>query len=409
MGEIRIHGSCIGTFDGSAIRVRGTCIGTYDSGGYVRVHGSCVGTVNQDGNVYEDSTCIGTVDGVGNICIHGRPEKQAERRDECGGVELSTENHCPCFLAEFAEASKRCQGERRCFYAAARAAWRCADYHQDHSHYQRRAVQAAVIDRAESRSSCGHAREKPRPELLARAELVERAARLEPFEQPEADHSRHEQNRRCDEHEPGVERELSELVGRDFVDDEKPDAAEDYERREHENDVRIRAEALQAVGIQAESGVVERADRVEERAENPLRNAVPRDEHREKQDEPRGLDRENGFDDQLEQIPHTAKVRRAQALLERQEVAETHPPAEREENQARGGHIPEPADLDEQDQHPVAEVREVGRCVHDDEAGHADRARGRENHVDQAPPLPRRLRNGEDEKNRADQDHGEVA
>jgi hypothetical protein len=78
-------------------------------------------------------------------------------------------------------------------------------------------------------------------------------------------------------------------------------------------------------------------------------------------------------------------------------------PRDEEREQRRERHDPEPADLNQSEDHDLAELRPVRRRVDDDQSRHADRGRGGEErrHKRGASRLLRRER--EHEQPRADQ------
>ena len=98
-----------------------------------------------------------------------------------------------------------------------------------------------------------------------------------------------------------------------------------------------------------------------------------------------------------------AEVAGAGRLLGEDPVAERRPPSDDEQQQQRGpGHEPEPAQLDQDEDHDLAEgVPVVGR-VDDDEAGHAHRGRRGEQRVERVGPGAVRRGDREREDDRPD-------
>jgi hypothetical protein len=213
-------------------------------------------------------------------------------------------------------------------------------------------------------------------------------------------------------HELGVERpgaaaaRSAESVEH-LRDDRVPDAADHEERQDGEGDHRIGNVANQAIAEQAEAGVVERGDGVE----------APQHERRRQRELPEPPGREGERPDRLDggrhdedapDVPHEPlEGELVQAFLQGQAVAERDLPPQDERDEARHGHVPEAAGLDEREDHEVTEEREVLRGIQDDQAGHADRRRRREQSVHEGRRPGRCARDGQPQEHRPGRDHRE--
>ncbi len=87
-------------------------------------------------------------------------------------------------------------------------------------------------------------------------------------------------------------------------------------------------------------------------------------------------------------------------------VAQGEASTQGEDDERREGDDAEPAELDQEQEERLTRRRETGRRIHDDEAGDADGAGGREEGVEPAEPRTRVEPGQELEPERAHQDHG---
>ena len=171
----------------------------------------------------------------------------------------------------------------------------------------------------------------------------------------------------------------------EFPQHAEADAAQNDAARDHQVDHRIIAEGHQIVGAQGEARVAEGGNSVENRAEGVKKAGIMQIE----QHGGKGFDTEN----QGQHLAHKSRqieIAAQQGLADRLAVGKRHVVAPEQKDDARIGHDAQAAQLDQEEQHALAQGAEHRTDVHGREPGDADR-RGRQKAGVQGLQFPARM------------------
>jgi hypothetical protein len=116
------------------------------------------------------------------------------------------------------------------------------------------------------------------------------------------------------------------------------------------------------------------------------------------------LDRQAHRQHAVHDPPHVAQTQRLRLRLHGQLHPQPDPAGDQQPEQRRQGHDPDPADLDQHEDHDLAERGPVGGGVHHDQPGHAHRGHRGEHRRREPGPGPALRRDRQGEQHRAGRD-----